>query len=129
MTYSKKIIIICVLILCCSTIFSQNAISEPTQWPQAPYRLFSTRNVWTFLELDTITGRIWQVHYSLEDNGTIAELDIQNRASGKERIPGRFTLHPTANMFNFILHDQINGRSWQVQWSWEEENRGIIPIF
>lgn len=28
----------------------------------------------------------------------------------------------------FILLDQINGRTWQVQWSLEPEKRIVIPI-
>ena len=123
-----KIIIILILAFCCNNIFAQDAISEPSQWSQAPYRLFRTRNVWTFLQLDTINGRVWQVHYSLDDDGEIVVLDNQDRASGKERIPGRFTLYPTSNMYNFILHDQIDGISWQVQWSFNRNNRFVIPI-
>ena len=41
---------------------------------------------------------------------------------------GRFTLYPTKNMYNFILLDQVNGKTWQIQWSIDEENRMIIPI-
>ena len=41
---------------------------------------------------------------------------------------GRFTLYPTQNMYTFILLDQLDGRTWQVQWSIEPENRFIIPI-
>jgi hypothetical protein len=124
----NKFIIIFVLTFFCYNIFAQDASSEPSQWTQAPYRLFRTRNVWTFLQLDTINGRIWQVHYSMDDNGEIVVLDDQDRASGKDRIPGRFTLYPTSNIYNFILHDQIDGISWQVQWSFNRANRFVIPI-
>ena len=41
---------------------------------------------------------------------------------------GRFTLYPTKNMFNFILLDQIDGNMWQVQWSMEDDKRGMIPM-
>ena len=30
------------------------------------YKLYETSNMWTFLKLDTRTGRIWQVQYSTE---------------------------------------------------------------
>ncbi len=124
----RKIITICIFIFCCNNIFAQDTISEPSQWSQALYRLFRTQNMWTFLELDTVNGRIWQVHYSLDDNGAVVELDTQNRAVGKERIPGRFTLYPTTNIYNFILHDQIDGKSWQVQWNYDVEKRFVVPI-
>ena len=30
------------------------------------YKLYPTDNMWTFIELETTTGRMWQVHYSVE---------------------------------------------------------------
>src|SRR3989442_3696 len=39
---------------------------------------------------------------------------------------GRFTLYATDNSFNFILLDQDTGRGWQIQWSLNAKNRGII---
>jgi hypothetical protein len=125
----RKLIIICILIFCCKGLFAQDAIPEPSQWTQAPYRLFRTRNMWAFIQLDTITGKLWQVHFDVGgDNRAVIVLDIQDRASGKERIPGRFTLYPTSNMYAFILHDQIDGITWQVQWSNERRNRLVIRI-
>ena len=37
-------------------------------------------------------------------------------------------LYPTQNMWTFILLDQTDGRTWQVQWSTDYESRGILPI-
>ena len=48
---------------------------------------------------------------------------------GKEVIIGRFTLYPTENMWTFILLDQIDGGTWQVQWSFEAKNRLVLRIF
>ena len=42
---------------------------------------------------------------------------------------GRFFLYPTQNMYNFILLDQIDGRTWQVQWSTEKSQRGTWAIY
>ena len=41
----------------------------------------------------------------------------------------RYKLYPTQNMWTFILLDTVDGRTWQVQWSQDEQNRFIIPIF
>src|SRR5262245_31844379 len=41
---------------------------EPTQNPEAPYRLFATQNIYMFLKLDTRTGRIWQVQWGDKDH-------------------------------------------------------------
>ena len=32
------------------------------------------------------------------------------------------------NIYNFILLDQIDGRVWQVQWSFKANERFVIPI-
>jgi hypothetical protein len=124
----KPFVIFFVLIFCCKNLFAQNTISEPSQSPTAQYRLFRTTNIWTFIKLDTITGRMWQVQYSLDDVGGTVALNEQDLASGKQRTPGRFTLYPTSNMWTFILIDQIDGNTWQVQWSQDRKNRFVIPI-
>jgi hypothetical protein len=91
--------------------------------------MFPTDNIWTFLKLDTRSGKIWQVQYSINDNYR-GEIELSNKAliAGDKAENGRFTLYPTKNMFNFILLDQIDGKMWQVQWSTEEENRVLIPM-
>ena len=126
----KKYYIMIILILFSQNIFAQNnSIPEPTQSVTVPYRLFRTQNMWAFLELETATGRIWQVHFDVNgDNRIRIVLNSRNLAEGRDVIQGRFTLHPTANINNFILHDQIDGKTWQVQWSNTSRNRLIIPI-
>ena len=93
------------------------------------YQLFPTENIWTFLKLDTSNGKIWQVQYSVNNDyrGEVV-LNGQALVEGNASKNGRFTLYPTKNMFNFILLDQKDGRTWQVQWSMEENNRMVIPI-
>lgn len=39
---------------------------------------------------------------------------------------GRFTLYRTHNMYNFLLLDQEDSRIWQLQWSLQDKNRGIV---
>jgi len=39
---------------------------------------------------------------------------------------GRFKLYPTGNMYNFIMVDVIDGRTWQVQWNNSENKRLVI---
>ena len=41
---------------------------------------------------------------------------------------GRFKLYPTDNMYNFIMVDVIDGRTWQVQWNIDEDKR-IVERF
>lgn len=44
-------------------------------------------------------------------------------------VNGRFALYPTQNTYNFILLDQIDGRTWQVQWSFKREDRLLLRIY
>ena len=41
---------------------------------------------------------------------------------------GRFKLYPTQNIYNFIMVDVIDGDTYQVQWSFDSENRFVTPI-
>lgn len=94
------------------------------------YKLYPTKNIWTFIKLNTSNGQMWQVHFGVNDEGKRSEdiLSLSRLATGNEAVNGRFELYPTENMYNFILLDQYDGRSWQVQWSFDYMNRGVLPI-
>ena len=108
-----------------------NKVYRTTVQENVVYKLFPTTNMWNFLKLDTRNGKMWQVQYSIKDeDGYRGEVVL----NGSSLLPngnggnGRFTLIPTQNMYNFILLDQQSGKTWQVQWSFEEEQRLVIPI-
>lgn len=94
------------------------------------FKLYPTQNMWNFLKLDTRTGKIWQVQYSVEEDGYRheTELNDEDLTFGQNSKPGRFCLHPTLNIHNFILLDCEDGRVWQVQWSFGRSSRGILKI-
>jgi hypothetical protein bfra3_24007 len=130
----RNIFIILFTLLCVVTSCSKvdkKTQNEPKQEVNdgARYELYSTQNIWTFLKLDTRTGRIWQVQYSLE-SGKQGEWVLNDRSltQNSEGGNGRFELYPTSNIFNFILLDHSNGKTYQVQWSQKEELRMVIPI-
>lgn len=94
------------------------------------YKLFPTQNMWTFIKLDTQTGQMWQVQYSVNGDDGRLEYDLNPNPlidTGK-KVNGRFELHSTQNIYNFILLDRIDGKIWQVQWSFDEANRAVVPI-
>jgi alpha-galactosidase len=72
-----------------------------------------------------------QQHEGFEFDGLVGELTINSTPLvwTDEEINGRFTLYPTENMYNFILLDQINGKTWQVQWNNEVNKRFISRIY
>jgi hypothetical protein len=101
--------------------------------PQAPiYQLFPTENIWALIKLDTRNGKMWQVHFTISKDGYEGELILNSNSlvwPKEEEIAGRFTLYPTKNTYNFILLDQIDGRTYQVQWNNEKEKRFISRIY
>lgn len=94
------------------------------------FKLFPTQNMWTFIKLDTQTGLMWQVQYSVNEDEERFEYDLNHNPliTTDKKVNGRFELYPTQNIYNFILLDRIDGKTWQVQWSFDEENRAVIPI-
>ena len=97
------------------------------------YKLYPTDNMWTFIELETKTGRLWQVHYSVKETDgagviSINSLNLALLYGDGDSFNGRFELYKTQNMYNFILLDTVSGAVWQAQWSFEASKRGIIPL-
>lgn len=121
----KKFLFLSAFLLLFSAAFAQSVSSDDvrrfsvTQETNVPFRLYPTSNNWNFLKLDTRTGQIWAVQYSVDKKlrsfeWTIDDTRIESDTSANI---GRFTLYPTNNFYNFILLDQFNGRTWQVQFS------------
>lgn len=93
------------------------------------YKLYPTENMWTFLELETFTGKIWQVQYSVSGDRfkvPINSVDLSFDFTGDLKYAGRFELYSTQNMYNFLLLDHENGQVWQVQWSLDPDKRGLV---
>ena len=106
-----------------------NKIVETKQeYKTSIYQLFPTQNMYTFIKLDTRNGEMWQVQWYTESKSrfttTLSDIPLVNK---DEEQNGRFFLYPTTNIYNFILLDQVDGRTWQVQWG-KEEDRAVIPI-
>ncbi len=68
------------------------------------------------------------VQFSVEDNEKQFEYELSIKALCENTAPGRFMHQPTENIYNFIMLDQVSGQTYQVQWSFEEDKRFIIPI-
>ena len=94
------------------------------------YKLYPTENIYTFLKLNTATGQIEQLQWSLDEKNegtfTINAEDLSLIDMGS----GRFELYPTQNMYQFILLDtSFLGRSWHVQWGIGDKKRWIRRIY
>ncbi len=95
------------------------------------YRLFKTQNMHIFIKLNTSNGTMKLVQFSTSNTMDMMHADLSNieLAKGADAKNGRFYLYPTDNFYTFLLLDQIDGRIWQVQWSIDPENRGILRIY
>ena len=124
----KRMIALLFLAIC---MFGLAACSDSVFGTEARYKLYPTQNMWTFLKLDTETGRIWQVQYSVKGNDTRFKVPLNPgniaKALKRSQKAGRYALFPTQNMYNFIMLDQIDGDTYQVQWG-KEENRMLMQI-
>ena len=107
-----------------------NTIQKQIVSENIVYQLFPTKNHWTFIKLDTRNGKMWQVHFTVTDDGGQGELILNSLSlvSEDKELNGRFTLYPTENFYNFLLLDLIAGNVYQVQWSMEAKNRFVYPI-
>lgn len=130
----KTTLITLLLLVASNFSFAQTTSEVPTQIistdTAVTYRLFSTRNMYTFIKLDTRNGKMWQVQWSNKGReyrfeSTLSDISLVNKDEEKN---GRFFLYPTTNIYTFILLDQVDGRTWQVQWGKEDE-RLVIRIY
>ena len=121
---NKKICLLaCLLAFSCFAGYAQADASDARL-----YELYPTQNIYTFLKLNTKTGQITQLQYSISANDDRMELNVNSTAFIDESLSeeGRFKLYPTQNIYNFLLLDTLTGRVWQVQWSSNDANRGIV---
>jgi hypothetical protein len=136
----RKFTVLLILILVVSSTYSNklkiNPISNTVNANTSPkgdndfiYKLFPTQNLWTFIKLNTRNGQMWQVQYDTKENNRLeTSLNLIPLVIKEDEINNRFTLYPTQNIYTFILLDQLDGRTWQVQWSTNAKERLVIPI-
>lgn len=94
------------------------------------YKLYPTENIYTLLQLDTKTGKIEQVQWSLDDdNEGSVTINSDDLSYGFGYGSGTFELYPTQNMYQFILIDKTDGRKWHVQWGMSDNKRWIRRIY
>lgn len=92
------------------------------------FKLYPTENVYTFLRLDTATGRVAQVQWS-QDSENEGSVIINDEDLSLGLSSGTFELYPTKNLFQFILLDKVTGRQWHIQWGMETTKRWIRRIY
>lgn len=104
-----------------------SAVARIAQESTARFRLYKTQNIWTLLLLDTRTGRLWQANYSINAKGMRAVTTVSDKKLG-DGVDGRFSLTLTDNIWTSILLDNKDGRTWQCQFSTDDDHRFCIPL-
>jgi hypothetical protein len=98
----------------------------------AKFRLYPTSNRYTYLRLNTITGFIDIVQYSTTnaEDRMIYPLSTSPPLMSlfNNGTLDRYTIYPTQNVYNFLLLDQVEGNTYQVQWSQDSTMRGVEEI-
>jgi hypothetical protein len=95
------------------------------------YKIYPTSNMYNFIKLDTRTGVIRRIQWDLKDNKRY-ETSISYKilvGIDDEWKNGRFEVYPTQNIYNFLLLDKINGRTWQFQWGFDANENWIERIY
>ena len=93
------------------------------------YKMYQTENIHILLKLDTKRGKVWMVQYGLNDTkSAVIPVEYSYLVSASEGWNGRFELYPTRNVYNFIMVDNYDGETYQVQWSISSSNRFILRI-
>ena len=92
------------------------------------HKMYPTKNIYNLLKLDTHTGKIEQVQWSLDENEEFTSI-INSQDLSWETGMNSFELYPTQNMYQFVLLDKLTGRTWHVQWGLNDKERWIKRIY
>lgn len=128
----KKTTILAIIMMTLSVLVygqNDNYIVNAEHEIQKRFVLYNSEHLFTFLKLDTRTGKIWKIY-----SDTSAERVKQEAINTKELAPadgsenGRFSLHKTGNMYICILMDNTDGRVWHIEWGSRNNRNRITEI-
>lgn len=105
-----------------------NAVSLRIDEYRNRYKMYQTENMYNLLKLDTQTGKIEQVQWSLDEDKEFS-ISINSEDLSLSNTINSFELYPTQNMYQFILLDKVSGRTWHVQWGLTYKKRWIKRIY
>ena len=83
----KVFIFVFIVIIFSIFVFAQTKLVASNQETVVPYRLFKTTNMWNFIQLETATGRMWQIQYDIKgDSRGSVVINDENLAENKRFI-------------------------------------------
>jgi hypothetical protein len=128
----KKLLILCITLALSMSIHAENNVLSLNyhQDPSANFRLYPTSNIQFFIKLDTRTGVMEIIQWNEQEGPTSYMLSNTKRVSlPEEEVSGRFTLYATNSTHTLILIDQIDGRTWQVQWHTDPSRASVMRVW
>ena len=122
----KLLLLICVLILAGCNV----KVNDTNNSVHPRFELYKTQNMFTSLLLDSRTGRLWQVQYSLDKKNFEGAISLSSEMHADENgSNGRFVLSSTPNIWTFLLTDTVTGAIWHCQFSLQEKQfHGCFPL-
>ena len=92
------------------------------------YILNKTKNMWTYILLDTFTGKLWQCQYSVEGPEYIFSVEINPDVLSTSEN-SKFIIQPLVSVFQFYLINEETGDMWKFQWSTKGDDYRWIEKF
>jgi len=124
--------ILIILLFVSFNAFSQEDIER--------FKIYETQNVNIHLKLDTKKGNVYMVQRQTNEAEAMEVLiniipipmlwsseELANYDES-ENVIGRYKLYPTQNIWTFLMQDVIGGKTYQVQWGFEVDDRIVILI-
>lgn len=102
------------------TFIVKEAVAPTNEKPNR-YKLYKTQNIWTYILVDQIYGKLWQCQFSVQGAEYIGSWRINAfELSSTETV--KFSIQPLTSMFQFYLINDENGEMWKFQWSTKGED-------
>lgn len=92
------------------------------------YKIYPTENIYILIKLDTQTGKLELIQWSLKSKDEFSATLNSDDLSLYDGL-NSFELYPTKNLYQFILLDKATGRNWHVQWGTKSSEMWIRRIY
>lgn len=97
-------------------IFDEELIT-PYKKLYSRFKLHETQNMWNFILLDSYTGRLWQLQYTVDKDSIRGLFIINEKDLADEKEKNLFYISPLTSMYQYYLINDITGEMWKFQWN------------
>ncbi len=109
-------------------LLSDIRYNQDREYESNRYKIYPTENIYILIKLDTQTGKLELIQWSLKSKDEFSAI-LSNEDLSWYNGLNSFELYPTKNMYQFILLDKATGRNWHVQWGTKSSERWIRRIY